>query len=389
MVGSQVSNLALPLTAALVLEASPFQLGLLGTVELLPYLVLGLLAGAWTDRFPRRPILVIADLGRCVALASVPVAALLGLLGMEQLYVVGGVAGVCGVFFNVAYGAFLPAVVPAEHLIAGNSRLALGEAVSRVVGPGLAGVLVQLLTAPLAVAVDAGSFLLSALSVWSIRVAEQARPVASRTLIGEIREGLVWVLGHPTLGPLAIGGAILNLGDGAFFSNSLFILFATRELGLDPGAVGSVVACLGIGGLVGAALVAPITRRLGLGATLVTTSLLPGATLLALNLAPPAFAVPALVAAFTCLGVVNPVFGTTSITLRQALTPNPLLGRVNATVRVLTWGTLPLGSLLGGAIADHVGVRAALLLAAVLELGCCAYLATSPIRRLRAISSAG
>lgn len=387
--GSQVSNLALPLTATLFLHASPFELGLLGTLELLPYLLFGLLAGAWADRRTRRPILVAADLGRAAVLGAVPLLAMAGQLRMEHLYVIGALVGLLGVFFSVAYGAYLPALIPPEQLMAGNSRLALSESLSRVVGPSLAGVLVQVLTAPLAIAADAVSFVASAVSLWAVPIREDApRPPTAQSLLGDVREGVRWVFHHSLVGPLAVGGAVLNLGDGMFFANSLYVLFATRELGLPPSGLGVVVSALGIGGLVGAAVMGPVTRWAGLGACLVGATLLPGAGLLALNAAPRSVAIPALVGALAVLGAVNPIFGSTSIALRQAVTPRALLGRVNATVRVMTWGSLPVGSLIGGVLASHYGLRSALLVAGVLEVVCSLYFLASPVRGVRTLPAA-
>src|SRR6266581_5807108 len=200
--GSEISQLAIPLTAALVLNASAFQMGLLGTFEFAPFLLLSLFAGVWVDRLRRQPILIVADIGRAVLLGSIPLAAVLGVLRIEQLYVVGVCTGVLTVFFDVADQSYLPALVSREHLVEGNSKLEVSRSVAQIAGPGVAGALVQLITAPMAVLVDALSFVASVISLLFIRVREPA-PVRNDGPTGsiwsELREGLAVVLENPLL----------------------------------------------------------------------------------------------------------------------------------------------------------------------------------------------
>src|SRR5438105_11611746 len=173
--GSEISQLAIPLAAALVLDASPAQMGLLSAFEFAPFLLLSLFAGVWVDRVRRRPVLIVADIGRAVILGSIPVAAVLGVLRIEQLYVVGLLTGVLTVFFDVAYQAYLPVLVSREHLVEGNSKLEVSRSVAQILGPGVAGALVQIITAPFAVAIDAASFIASALCLLPIRSPEPPR----------------------------------------------------------------------------------------------------------------------------------------------------------------------------------------------------------------------
>jgi hypothetical protein len=267
LLGSHVTSLALSLTAAVLLQATPTEMGLIGSLNVLPFLLLGLPAGVWVDRVRRRPVLIATDVARALLLASVPVAALMSRLGIPQLYVVSFGMGALSVLFRVAYGAYLPSVVRRPDLADANAKLALAEAIARVAGPGLAGVLVQLLTAPLAIALDCISYVASAVCIRAIGVHEETSgAVDDRSAWGHVREGLDAVFGHPLLRPLFVGVTLGNLADGVAFQSGLIVLFLTRELHLDAATVGGVMVGLGVGG-VGGALIASAARR-ALGAAL-------------------------------------------------------------------------------------------------------------------------
>lgn len=389
LVGSQLTLLALPLTAALVLDATPVEMGLLGALGSMPYLLFGLFAGVWVDRLRRRPIMIVANLGRAALLASIPVTALLGALRLEQLYLVAFGAGVLSVFFGVAYGSFLPSVVRREDLVEGNAKLAVSEAVARVAGPGLAGGLVHLVTAPIAIAADAASFLVSALFLARIRAAEPLPVSGARRdgVWGEIGEGLRLVAGHSLLRPLIGSAGLGNLGDGLLANSGVYILYMTRELGIEPAALGVILSGLGIGGLVGAGLAGPLTRRFGIGPTSLGGRALWGASFLAISLVggPPALAAALLAAALALVGLVNPIAGATAASLRQAVTPSHLLGRMTATVQFTLWGGVTIGALVGGALAEAVGPRPTVALAALLPSLGFLWLLLSPVRSLREV----
>jgi len=357
------------LTAVLALHASAAQMGLLAAAGSAPWLVVGLPAGVWVDRLRRRPLMVAADLGRALLLFSVPLAAWRGGLHLEQLYLVQFLVGVLTVVFDVAYQSWLPSLIPSQHLVEGNSKLEMSDSVAQIAGPGLGGVLIQVLTAPVAILADALSFLVSALLLGSIRSDEAAPHRAKRgSMRREIAEGVRLVLGNPLLRALAASSATFNLFDSVLFS--VYILYMVRALGLSAGAIGLVFGLGGVGSLLGALLVGPITRRLGLGRTLTAAVIL--AALAELLIA--AAGGPALVAGSILTGAEAIVefgaviFAINAVTLRQTRTPEQLRGRVNATSRFATWGVGPVGALLGGALGQAVGLRQTVLLAGLATL---------------------
>ena len=247
-IGSRITRDGVPYTAVIVLNAPPAQMGFLTAVGAASVLLFGLLAGVWVDRFRRRPIMIAADLARAVILASIPIAAFAHRLSMAQLYVVIALAGICTVFFDVAYQSYMPSLVERENLLEGNSKLAMSASVAEIAGPSLTGLLVQLITAPIAILFDAISFLVSAVSVLLIRKperpyhepAEKPHPIA----------GLRFVFSHPLLRPLACYSITTFLSVG--FLGPLYVLYAIRELHLAPAELGIAIAMGGAGSLVGA-----------------------------------------------------------------------------------------------------------------------------------------
>ena len=384
--GSEISQLAIPLTAALVLNASPAQMGLLAAFEFAPFLLLSLLAGVWVDRLPRRPILIVADIGRALLLGSIPLAAIAGALRIEQLYLVGILTGALTVFFDVADQSYLPVLVSREHLVEGNSKLEMSRSVAQITGPGVAGVLVQLFTAPLAVAVDAASFLASVLFLLFIRAPEPP-PVrhadAPNSIWGELREGLAVVLGNPLLRSIAGCTGTSNLFSNAMFA--VYVLYLTRELNIPPALLGLILAAAGPGALLGALIAGRVAARFGLGTTIIASSLI-GATA---NLLVPLASGPIVVIAGMLMlsqlisGTTNPVYNINQVSLRQAITPDRVQGRMNASMRFLVWGTIPIGALLGGGLGEAFGLRPTLLAMAACGLLAPLWIAFSPVRALR------
>lgn len=338
-------------------------------------------------------MLIVSDLGRAGLLATVPIATLLGLLRLEWLNVVGFTTGLLSVFFSVAYGAFLPALVARSDLVEANAKLALGEQVARVSGPGLAGILVQLVTAPLAIGVDAVSFVVSAAFLSSLSRVEPIRRQGSAagSLLQEIREGMAVVVQNPFLRALTAATALGNFGDGLLFGSGAFVLYATRELGLEPSILGLLLACLGLGGLLGAAIAGRVTRFFGFGQTVIATVVIwaVAALLLGLTHGPVAMIIPILSALFIGVGVVSPIFNTNMASLRQAITPDRLLGRVTGTSRFVTWGLLPIGALIGGWLGEAIGLRATVLAAAGMIFVALLLLLVSPVRTLRLLPTEG
>jgi predicted MFS family arabinose efflux permease len=337
----------------------------------------------------RRPLLIATDLGRAILLASVPLAAVVHRLSMPQLYVVSFGMGALSALFRVAYGSYLPSVVSKADLAEGNAKLALAEAIARVGGPGLAGALVQLLTAPLAILVDCASFLVSVASLRAIRAREvPAGAPAGRGAWGQLRDGLQGVFGQALLRPLFVSTTLGNVADGVVFQSGVLVLFLTRELRLEPATQGAVFAGLGIGGLIGALFASPARRALGLGATILACLGLWSAGYGGLAFIAQSAAAPLLAATLLgAVGAINPIAGANISTLRQSVTPHQLLGRVTAVSSVGTAAAITLGSFAGGLIADRIGLRPTLLLGGLLPLLGLSWLVLSPVRQLRTLDA--
>lgn len=379
LLGSQVTLLALPLTAVLALHASPAQMGLLLAVGSAPAL-LGLFAGVLVDRTRRRPLLIGANIGRAALLALIPLAALLHALRLEYLYLVAFLVGGLTVVFDLAYTSYLPTLVEETQLVEGNSALESTSSLAGLAGPGLAGLLVQALSAPLAIGVDTLSFLLSALSLGLIGRLERALPPPKNraSIWGDIGEGLRVVIETPTLRVLVGASAIFNLFDSALMG--VYVLFITRGLGLPPAVVGVVFTVGGVGGLCGALGAGWLATHLGLGRTLVGGVLLAGVAELCIALAHGPIVVAAAEAAVECGAL---VYGVNNVSLRQALVPYCLQGRVSGTVRFVSKGVIPIGAIAGGAVGDRYGLRAAVLIAGLGTLLAFVWIALSPVRALR------
>lgn len=380
--GSQITFVAVPLTAVLVLEASAGQMGVLTAAGTLPYLLLGLLAGVWVDRLSRRTILIAADVGRAIVLATVPVAALLNLLSIEQLILVAFLSGVFTLFYDVTEEAFLPSLIDRSQLVEGNSRMAAVDGIVTIAGPGIGGGLVQALTAPMAVIVDVVSFVVSAAFLRSIRVVESpvVRPERGAGLGDEITEGLRFVLQQPLLRAIVATSSTMQLFGGMF--NALLALFLTRELGLPPAALGLMYAVGSASGLVGAALGGRLTRRVGVGRVIVYAALAIGLGWLVVAAARggPVAAFAVLAGGITLAGLGNTLYNINTASLSQTITPDRLLGRVNASKLFVGWGALPLGSFIGGFLGEAIGLRATLLFAGLGLASGFVWVALSPVR---------
>jgi predicted MFS family arabinose efflux permease len=361
------------------LGASPAQIGILAAVNSAPVLVVGLGAGVWVDRQRRRPTLIAADLGRVVLLATIPVAALAGQLSIGQVYVIGFLTGVLAALYDVAYQAYLPSLVVPTRLVEANSKLAVGRSAANVVGLSLGGVVIQAITAPMAIALDALSYVVSALSIALIRRREEWTPSVRAPLLQQAREGLGVVFGNPLLRAMAGCLATSNLTSGMFFA--LYILFGTRELGLPPAALGAVYGVGTIGVLVGATFVGPIVARLGAGQTMILASCLGALEVVPAVFATPVSAVPLLVFASLIGNLGWSIYDVVASSLRQAIVPASLQGRMQATLSVVTNGGLPLAGLIGGALGEAIGVRETITLAAMGSLLSVLWLLFSPARK--------
>lgn len=435
--GTQVSQVAIPFIAAVVLKASPGEVGLLTTVEFLPFLLFTLPAGVWVDRFPKKRILVLGDLGRGAMLVSIPIAAALGALTIWQLYVVGFVNGLMTVFFDVADQSYLPTILEREDLVEGNAKLQISGSSAQILGQPFGGGIVALLTAPVAVLVDAVSYLGSAsLILWirerargsngplpgrataasteaaelapepgtSVRAealaadeaeaAADASPSETRTAAGgeaggmrsQIMDGLHYILRHEYLGNIAATTATSNLFGNIGFA--IFPVFAYRELLMSPAGVGTVGGIGGAGVLVGALIASRVQARLGIGRTIVLAAALFGPVNLLVPLATPELALLFLSMALFVGGITNVVYNVAQVSLRQAITPEHFLGRMNATMRFLVWGTIPIGSLIGAGLSEIVGVRTTVWISAVLSLFTFLPVLLSKVRTIEKIPTA-
>jgi MFS family permease len=386
--GSQVSILAVPLVAIDSLHATTFQVGVLTAMETLPFLLVGLVAGAWVDRLRRRPVLIAADVGRAVVLATIPAAWGLGILTMAQLYAVALIAGVLTVFFDVAYQSYLPVLVERDQLVEGNSKLAATDAGAQVGGPATAGALIGAIGAAPAVVADAASFVLSFLSLVLIRAKEAAptrrlRRDGGTTLRAEIVEGLRFVFGEPRI--RSVAGAT---GTSNFFGTmglAVLLVFMRRQLHLSPGHIGLLLAVGASGGVLGAVVANRIARAIGVGRTILFTIFLWGIGQFAFPLATRRTADLWFVIGGLLGSAGSVAYNINQVSLRQALCPLRLQGRMNASVRFLIWGTMPLGGFAGGALGSVIGLRPTLWVAAGGSVTCFLWVLFSPVPKVREI----
>jgi MFS family permease len=387
--GSQISGLAIPLVAILVLDASTFQVAVLAVVAWAPFFFFSLPAGAWIDRLPRRPILIASDWGRALALLSIPLAHLFDAITLAQLYLVELVVGTFTVFFDLSYQSYLPSVVQRDELGAGNAKLEISRSAAQVAGPGIAGVLVRIFTAPYAVLVDAASFVASALFLSRIKRRERSpdrTPETRVRLRSEVAEGLRFVVRHPLLRPIVIFVAVSNLFVNMLFA--ILLVYMVREVELSTATIGLIFSIGNVGSLVGAMTATRLARALGIGWSLIATASLGGPGLLLVPLASGDLAIPFLIVANLLWGFFVLNYFVTAISLIQAITPDHLLGRTNASRRFLVQGVIPLGALLGGALGTWLGLRPTVAVGAIGASVAVVPLLFSPLRGIKGIDDA-
>ena len=382
-IGSRITIVALPLVAVLILNARPSQMGMLAGIGGFASLSFGLAAGLWVDRLRRRPILILTDLGRAAVLGSIPFAAVFGILRMQQIYAVVAVAGILTVLFDVAYQSYLPSLVERDQILEGNSKLAFSSSIAEIAGPGLTGILVQLLTAPIAILLDALSFLASALTVWLVRKPEpQVVPTPRLHVWEELTAGMRAIAQSPIRRALAGHSGTAGF-FGGFFA-SLYVLYVISDLHLSPALLGVVIALGGVGNVLGAAIAPRLMRRAGIGAALIGSLLIMGAASLMIPLAHGSVVTATVFLMLAQVGdVCWPVFNICELSLRQAITPSEVLGRVNAAMQMLNRGLLPIGSLGAGILAEMIGLRPTLAVGAAGLLLSSGWLLLSPIRTMR------
>jgi MFS family permease len=392
--GSQVTGLALPLVAVITLGVSAFEVSALLVVEFAPFLLFSLPAGVWVDRLPRRPILIIGDLARAVLLATIPVAYALDVLTIWQLYAVGFLFGICTVFFDVAYQSYLPSLVERTQLVEGNSKLEISRSGAQLGGPAIAGVLIEILKAPVALLVDALSFLASGLFVLGIRKREENVPTREErreqksSMKTELAEGLRWVLGNRYLRTIASCTATFN-----FFGSlmgAILIVYLVRSLEMSPSMLGLLFAISNVGYLAGALTSNRIASKIGVGPAIWAGALC-GIAMLLVPLAPQdandAFVWIVVAETIIAFGVV--LYNVTQVSMRQAITPERLQGRMNSVMRFIVWGVMPLGTLLGGSLGTIFELRTAIWAGAIGVALAWVPLLLGPIWSLREVPDVG
>lgn len=381
--GAQVTNLALPLTAALLLHATPWQMGVLVALETLPFALVSLHAGVLIDRVRKLPIVIAADVSRAMALLVIPIAAYFDALSIEVLFAVGFFCGVHNVVGGAAYQVLLAQLAGRGRLVEANAKVILGETSAALVGPGLAGGLIQLLTAPFAILLDAIAFFASALMLRRVRAPHDVPSPGPNASVGaEIREGLKLVRDNRTLLALAWLAGLWQVLH--HMQVAVLILFATRDLGLSAGAIGVTYMFGGIGCVLAAASAERLSARFGVGPAIVHGLILTALGWQAFGLVSgkPAVATVALGAAMLVFNFGAVLYAITYLSLRQAITPDRLLGRMTATMRFLTVAVAPAGSLAGGALATAIGLRTTLIVIGTLGLALAAgAMLWSPVRR--------
>lgn len=384
--GSLITRIALPLLAILTLGAGPIEVAILRGMDLAATLVVGLVAGAWVDRLRRRPVLIWSDLGRAVLLGSIPLAFVLGALTFWQLLIVAALSAVLTTFFDAADNAYLPAIVERERLVEANSALAASGSAAEFVGFGISGVLVQLLTGPITILIDAATYVVSAVILMTVRREEAAPPPREdrEPVLDEIRHGLRLVRHDPVLRAFATASMLLAALWGVF--GATFFLFALDTLGLSPALVGVVASVGGASSFIGAVVAARSTRRWGVGPVAVVAMLLAALGNLFIPLAPaglPIIALGCLVAQQLIADSAVTVYDITEVSVRQSLVADRELGRVAATFSVLAVGAQLVATVGAGVLAEIFGLRATAFLAPLGGLLGAAVLWWSPVRALR------
>ena len=388
--GTQVGTIALSLLAVTVLLADEFQMGLLATFETLAFLIVGLPAGAWVDRMRKRTVLIVGDLVRGLCLLTLPVAYLAGVLTFPLLLAVAAVVGIATVFFDVAYQSYLPSLVPPARISEGNAKLQVSQSAAKVVGPGLGGVLVRLVGAPLVIFVDAVSFFGSMVFTARIRHREEPPPrLHRRPLTTEIGEGISFVGREPLLRRIVATTASFNLFGNV--GQAMLVLFAIRDVGLGEAELGIAMSLGAVGGLLGAFAAGTIIRVVGEGRSIVLGIMPAVATAALVPLAAGhdrQVAITMLAVSMAVFGFGNVVYNVAQVSFRQRLCPRPLLGRMNATVRFIVWGTIPIGAFLGAIIGGRYGAVTALWVGVAGQALAVLPVLLSPLRRMQELPGA-
>ncbi|UCE92395.1 MAG: MFS transporter [Methanobacteriota archaeon] len=384
--GSQFYLIAMPLAAVIILDASAYEMGILFSLEMLPFLLFGLLAGVLADRRRRRTIMIVCDFGRAAVLAVVPVSWYFDALSLPIMYCVAFVAGTFTAFFDIAYQAYLPVLVKRAELLDANSKLETSRASSQVAGPSVAGLAVSAIGAPLAITGNSLSFLGSAVFLLRVKKKELVqRADTYKSVLGEIKEGINVVLSSKTLKGIAGCTATGNLFWG--ISYAILILFMESTLELSASWIGAVFAVGALGAVAGAVSSSRIVAALGLGKTIILSAFLGGVPSMLIVLAYPSNALLLLMPIWFATGFTGVIYNVNQVSLRQAITPDRLQGKMNATMRFIVWGVYPIGGVIGGLLGEIVGLRMTILIAGIGMLASVTWIALSPVAKVEALPS--
>jgi MFS family permease len=387
VIGSQISGLAFPVLAVTYLHANEFEMGLLNAADTSAFLVFGLLAGALVDRWVKRKVMLVADLVRMVAVAVIPILWMLGVLNIYHLIVIGAVLSIATVFFDVSYQSYIPILLPKEYIGVGNARLETSSQISGIAGPGIVGALLNIFKAPVILIFDAVSFFISALSLWFIKDREQPKPKEDRKpLKTEIAEGLKFVWNQKLIRAISFTTSTSNLFGTVVGTMFALYLLSPENLNLSVTSFGILMSIGSIGGLIGATATPRLIKLVGEGPLVVWSALLSGAVQFLIPLAwyiPHDWALVPLAgqAFFTSFFALT--YNITQVTARQRLCPEHLLGRMNASIRFMVWGSMPIGALISGVLGTVFGVLPTIWIGCIFGLFSAGFVFFSPLRTMR------
>jgi len=381
--GAQFSPIAIYFAAKTILNAQPIQFGILAAMQTSPFLIFGLLVGVWADRHRKKRTMIAVNIGRALILAAVPLAWLGGILSMTEFYVVAFATGVLMVFFEIYYQSYLPTLVERSRLVDANSKLQTSQATASGIGPALAGAVISIVSAPLAIFGDVIGYFSSVGFLSSIKKVESLPRGSGRSAWADIREGLAIVAREGRLRSIVGCSATANLFSQAYFA--IIVPFMIEDFGFGAFEVGLVLAASAVGGILGAVVSQRIPRRVGVGVTIILGSIIFSLTPIGIYLAAGIYAFPTLAAVMAVIGFASVVYNVSQVSFRQALVSIDLQGRVNATNRTIVWGMLPIGSLLGGILGQAFGYRSAIGIAAVVGSLAIPWVLFSPVRGIREI----
>lgn len=389
VVGSQITGLAIPVLAVTYLAANEFQMGLLHAADTSAFLVFGLLAGALVDRWIKRRVMLIADLVRMVAVAVIPLLWILGVLNVYHLMIVGAVLSIATVFFDVSYQSYIPILLPKEYIGVGNARLEISGQLSGIAGPGIVGTLLTFFKAPLLLGIDAISFLVSAISLWFIRDREQPKPKTERKPITkEIGEGLRFVWGQRLIRAISFTTSTSNMFSTIVGTMFALYLLKPEFLNLGTAGFGVLMSIGSIGGLLGATVTPKLIKLVGEGPLIVLSAVVTGLVQFLIPLAwyvPREYSIVLLAGQAFFTSFLALTYNITQVTARQRLCPEHLLGRMNASIRFMVWGSMPIGALIAGVLGTFFGLITTIWIGVILGLFSACFVLFSPLRTMRAM----